>query len=117
MSIHSTQIAHPKGSFVPAQVAVSTLAATAVRTRGANDTLLPPSTDPYWGMSLESPLVRLDREFREFPRADPQLASTSASIDLSFDADLTVANVTAVVADKTVHAPTPDLPLHPPIHA
>jgi DASH complex subunit ASK1 len=43
----------------------------------------------YWvpirlrGMSLESPLVRLDRELREFDRADPQPVSTSASIGLS----------------------------------
>ena len=58
-------------------------------------------------MSLESPLVRLDRELREFGRADPQLASTSASIDLFSESDLTVGNVTTVVADETVHAPTP----------
>jgi DASH complex subunit ASK1 len=100
-----------ESSFVPAQAAVSsTPAATAARTRVANDTSftpLPPGTDPSWGMSLESPLVRLDRELREFGRADPQPASTSASIDIFSEADLTVGNVTTVVVDETVHAPTP----------
>ena len=100
-----------ESSFVPAQAAVSsTPAATAARTRGANDTSLtplPPGADPSWGMSLESPLVRLDRELREFGRADPQPASTSASIDIFSEADLTVGNITTVVADETVHAPTP----------
>ena len=58
-------------------------------------------------MSLESPLVRLDRELREFVRADPQLASTSASSDLFSEADLT-GNVATVAAEETVHAaPTP----------
>jgi DASH complex subunit ASK1 len=100
-----------ESSFVPAQAAVSsTPAATAARTRRTDDTSftpLPPGTDPSWGMSLESPLVRLDRELREFARADPQPASTSASIDLFSEADLTVGNVTTFVADETVHGPTP----------
>ncbi|KAI0279408.1 hypothetical protein BGY98DRAFT_933197 [Russula aff. rugulosa BPL654] len=98
-------------SFVPAQAAVSsTPAATVARTRGANDasTPLPPGTDPSWGMSLESPLVRLDRELREFARADPLPASTSASSDLFSEADLTVGNIATVAAEETVHAaPTP----------
>ena len=98
-------------SFVPAQAAVSsTPAAMAARSRGANDTSftpLPPGTDSSWDIPLESPLVRLDRELREFARVDPQPASTSASIDLISEADLTVGNVTTVVEDKTVHAPTP----------
>lgn len=98
-------------SFVPAQAAVSsTPAATVARTRGANDTPftpLPPGTDPSWGMSLESPLVRLDRELREFVRADPQPASTSASSDLFPEGDLT-GNVATVAAEETMHAaPTP----------
>jgi DASH complex subunit ASK1 len=101
-----------ESSFVPAQAAVSsTPAATVARTRGANDasfTPLSPGTDPSWGMSLESPLVRLDRELREFARADPQPASTSPSSDLSSEADLTVGNVAAVAAKDTAHAvPTP----------
>ena len=100
-----------ESSFVPAQAAVSsTPAATAARTRRSDDTSftpLPPGTDPSWGVSLESPLVRLDRELREFARADPQPASTSASIDLFSEADLTVGNVTTFVADETVHGPTP----------
>lgn len=95
-------------SFVPAQAAVSsTPAATVARTLGANDasfTPLPPGTDPSWGMSLESPLVRLDRELREFARADPQPASTSASSDLFSEADLTVGDVATISAGKTVHA-------------
>jgi DASH complex subunit ASK1 len=98
-------------SFVPAQAAVSsTPAATVARTRGANDasTPLPPGTDPSWGMSLESPLVRLDRELREFARADPLPASTSASSDLFSEADLTVGNIATVAAEEMVHAaPTP----------
>ena len=99
-------------SFVPAQAAVSsTPAATVARTWGANDpsfTPLPPGTDPSWGMSLESPLTRLDRELREFGRADPQPASTSASSDLFSEAELTVGNVAITAADETVHtAPTP----------
>lgn len=99
-------------SFIPAQAAVSsTPAATVARTRGANDassTPLPPGTDPSWGMSLESPLVRLDRELREFARADPQPASTSASSDLFSEADLTVGNVATAAGEETVHAaPTP----------
>lgn len=100
-----------ESSFVPAQAAVSsTPAATAARTRGAIDTSFtppPPGTDPSWGMSLESPLVRLDRELREFARADPQPASTSASIDLFSEADLTIGNAITVGEDETVHAPTP----------
>lgn len=97
-------------SFVPAQAAVSsTPAATVARTRGTNDTsTLPPGTDPSWGMSLESPLVRLERELCEFARADPQPASTSTSSDLFSEADLTVGNIAAVAAEETVHAaPTP----------
>jgi DASH complex subunit ASK1 len=97
-----------ESSFVPAQAAVSsTPAATVARTREANNapfTPLPPGTDPSWGMSLESPLVRLDRELREFARADPQPASTSPSSDLFSEADLTVGNVATVAAEETVHA-------------
>ncbi len=101
-----------ESSFFPAQAAVSsTPAATVARTRGANDasfTPLPPGTDPSWGISLESPLVRLDRELREFARADPQPASTSASSGLFSGVDLTVGNVSTAPADETVHAaPTP----------
>lgn len=52
--------------------------------------------------------MRLDREFREFARADPQPASTSASSDLFSSADLTVGNVATGAAGEAVHAaPTP----------
>ncbi|KAH9047025.1 DASH complex subunit Ask1-domain-containing protein [Lactarius deliciosus] len=48
----------------------------------------PPSqsiADPSWSALVESPLVRLDRELREFTRADPQPASTSTDTDTDTD--------------------------------
>ena len=98
-------------SFIPAHAAVSsTPAAATARTRETNDTSstpLPPIAEPSWGMSMESPLVRLDRELRDFARADPQPASTSASIDIFSEADITVSDVNIVVADVTVQASAP----------
>jgi len=95
-------------SFIPAHAAVSsTPAAATARIREMDDTSpapLHPVAEPSWGMSIESPLVRLDRELRDFARADPQPASTSASIDLFSEADITVSNANAVAADVTVQA-------------
>ena len=51
-------------------------------------------------MSLESPLVRLDRELREFARTDFQPALSPASMVLIFE-DLTAGNVITVVTDNT----------------
>ncbi|KAH9984074.1 hypothetical protein BJV74DRAFT_590288 [Russula compacta] len=100
-----------ESSFIPAHAAVSStpaaMAARTVRENYSSFTTRPPTTDPSWGMSIESPLIRLDRELRDFARADPQPASTSASVDLLSEADLTVGNVTTVAADETVHAPAP----------
>ena len=54
--------------------------------------------------------MRLDRELRDFARPDPQPASTSASIDLFSEADVTVGHLTTVSTDETVQAPTPAAP-------
>lgn len=98
-------------SFIPAHAAVSsTPAAATARTRETNEissTPLPPISEPSWGMSIESPLVRLDRELRDFARADPQPASTSTSTDFFSEADITVSNANAVAADLTVQASSP----------
>jgi len=98
-------------SFIPAHAAVSsTPAAATARTQGANDTSstpLPPVTEPSWHVSIESPLVRLNRELRDFARADPQPASTSTSMDLFSETDVTVDDAGAVAADETVQASVP----------
>ncbi|KAI0246628.1 hypothetical protein BJV78DRAFT_124399 [Lactifluus subvellereus] len=107
-----------EGSFLPSHAAVSsTPAAATARTRGANDTSFtpqPPIADPSWSASIESPLVRLGRDLREFARADPQPASTSTSI--FSEADLTAGTITANAADETVQAPPAPTPstIHEP---
>ncbi|KAI9459706.1 DASH complex subunit Ask1-domain-containing protein [Lactarius psammicola] len=74
-----------ESSFLPAHAAVSsTPAAATARAQAANSTFFtsqPSVADPSWSALVESPLVRLDRELREFTRADPQPASTSTYTD------------------------------------
>ncbi|KAH8997142.1 DASH complex subunit Ask1-domain-containing protein [Lactarius hatsudake] len=74
-----------ESSFLPAHAAVSsTPAAATARAQAANSTFFasqPSIADPSWSALVESPLVRLDRELREFTRADPQPASTSTDTD------------------------------------
>ena len=60
-------------------------------------------------MSFESPLVRLNRDLREFARPDPQPASTSASMDLYSEADITIGNARTATADETIQATVPAL--------
>ncbi|KAH9009780.1 hypothetical protein EDB84DRAFT_1163408, partial [Lactarius hengduanensis] len=70
-----------ESSFLPAHAAVSsTPAAATARAQAANSTFFasqPSLADPSWSALVESPLVRLDRELREFTRADPEPASSS----------------------------------------
>ncbi|KAH9056904.1 DASH complex subunit Ask1-domain-containing protein [Lactarius vividus] len=75
-----------ESSFLPAHAAVSsTPAAATARAQAANSPFFasqPSMADPSWSALVESPLVRLDRELREFTRADPQPASTSTDSSL-----------------------------------
>lgn len=77
-----------ESSFLPAHAAVSSTPAAAASARAQaaannNSTFFASehsvAADPSasWSALVESPLVRLDRELREFTRADPQPASTS----------------------------------------
>ena len=79
-----------ESSFLPAHAAVSSTPAAAATARAQaannNSTFFTSehsvaAADPSasWSALVESPLVRLDRELREFTRADPQPASTSTS--------------------------------------
>ncbi|KAF8260959.1 hypothetical protein EI94DRAFT_1705912 [Lactarius quietus] len=67
-----------ESSFLPAHAAVSsTPAARTAQVQASNDnstfftSQTSISADPSWNALVESPLIRLDRELREFTRADP----------------------------------------------
>ncbi|KAH9169127.1 hypothetical protein EDB89DRAFT_1987482 [Lactarius sanguifluus] len=98
-----------ENSFLPAHAAVSsTPAAATARAQPANSTFFasqPSIADPSWSALVESPLVRLDRELREFTRADPQPASTSTDTDTSSPPTPTrTPHVSKrVLADRTTH--------------
>ncbi|KAI0275487.1 hypothetical protein BC834DRAFT_52771 [Gloeopeniophorella convolvens] len=105
-----------ESSFLPAHAAVSsTPAAAAGRTWGTNNTSFtpqPPAGDPSWNASLESPLVRLDRELREFAQSEPRPASfSSVSIGAFSAVDLSKRTDVTATDDETVHpqarAPAP----------
>ncbi|TFY82192.1 hypothetical protein EWM64_g1820 [Hericium alpestre] len=91
---------HSESSFLPAQAISSTPAAKS-RSRierheqNPHDTFTTQGSDPSWTASLESPMVRLDRDLREFTRAEQM--SGSDTMDSSQDyVDNTF--------DETIHA-------------
>jgi DASH complex subunit ASK1 len=76
-----------ESSFLPAQAAVSSTPAARAQAAAAanNSTFFTSQTsgaDPSWSALVESPLVRLDRELREFTRADPEPTSTTITTDV-----------------------------------
>ncbi|KAH8992964.1 DASH complex subunit Ask1-domain-containing protein [Lactarius akahatsu] len=116
-----------ESSFLPAHAAVSsTPAAATARAQASNSTFFasqPSIADPSWSALVESPLVRLDRELREFTRADPEPASTSIDTDTSPPTPTRTPHVpTRVLADRTPHyaegydeEPTLPVGMSPPV--
>ena len=78
-SFHSDKTASSEVSFMPGHVAVSSTPATS-RHRSHHDTFLSQDEPtPSWSASLESPLVRLDRDLRSLTHdEDISVASSSA---------------------------------------
>jgi hypothetical protein len=75
-----------ESSFLPAQAAVSSTPAARAQAAAAanNSTFFTSQTsgvDPSWSALVESPLVRLDRELREFTHVDPEPTFTTTSTD------------------------------------
>jgi hypothetical protein len=76
-----------ESSFLPAQAAVSSTPAARAQAASATNnsaffTSQTSGADPSWSVLVESPLVRLDRELREFTRADPEPTSTTITTDV-----------------------------------
>ncbi|KAI0056665.1 hypothetical protein BV25DRAFT_1920804 [Artomyces pyxidatus] len=72
-----------ESSFLPGQAAVSSTPATTSRHRSQNphDSFTTQGSDPSWTASLESPLVRLDRELQDFARDDQQSLTGESTFD------------------------------------
>ncbi|THH04280.1 hypothetical protein EW146_g10216 [Bondarzewia mesenterica] len=86
-------------SFLPGQAAISSTPATASRHRAQNshDTFTTQNSDPSWNPSLESPLVRLDRDLQDFARDEQQPVSESV-------ADVSQGYNDSDTAEMTIHA-------------
>ncbi|KAI0051708.1 hypothetical protein FA95DRAFT_1587021 [Auriscalpium vulgare] len=84
-------------SFLPGQAAISSTPAATSRLRVQNphDTFSSQGSEPSWAASLESPLIRLNRELRDFARDDQSPISESMA-DLTEDRTV----------DQTIHAPS-----------
>ncbi|KAJ6604945.1 DASH complex subunit Ask1-domain-containing protein [Mycena sp. CBHHK59/15] len=82
-SIRSTE-----SSFMPGQAAFASTPATARGTHTFDTFTSHQSDDPSWTASMESPLVRLDREVQNFSRQDHNISSGSKLPSLQFDQPL-----------------------------
>ncbi|KAK0199175.1 hypothetical protein F5146DRAFT_123607 [Armillaria mellea] len=67
---YETSIASTESSFHPGQAAFSS---TPARPATTFDTLSSQESEASWSASVESPLVRLDREFQKFSRDEPSV--------------------------------------------
>lgn len=102
-------IASDESSFLPSQAAFSSTPATARISRTQDSFASETSDDPSWTASIESPLVRLDREIREFSKDDDisLLPSSSKQISsLRFDKPAPPDNPGQ--GERTIHTARPD---------
>jgi DASH complex subunit ASK1 len=79
---YEPSIASNESSFMPGQAAFSSTPATARVTRAQESFASGVSEDPSWTDPIESPLVRLDREFREFSKDDDSIIPSSGSMQI-----------------------------------
>ncbi|KAA1478063.1 hypothetical protein DENSPDRAFT_921034 [Dentipellis sp. KUC8613] len=82
-------------SFLTGQAAISsTPARTRLRHQNAHDTFTTQGSEPSWTASLESPMVRLDRDLQNFAREDQPISDSVIDDSSAFDNTI----------DATVHA-------------